>query len=258
MSEPATEPQPRRHEAGVTSFLAMPPADRYSAMAIGFGANGHIADEVLVTVSRRARREGWLDERKYTQQLMKRIYRHVHSHVAKNPGWQKNGGGFDATADDCAQYVVLKLINETDEICHAENAFGDYVYKRSLDFADTLYSQYQKKRLADESELDEFDNLKRSDGESYTPESYAEEMLSRLEKESLDDLKLERIYALVQEDGFLSELERIAFTYSWFGEIQIDSKDADKLTICKIMDRSDKSVRLYIGRAMSKIKERLQ
>jgi len=51
----------------------------------------------------------------------------------------------ETTIDDCAAFVLVKLAAEKAEICHAERAFGDYVCKRCLDFADTLFA---KKRAA--------------------------------------------------------------------------------------------------------------
>lgn len=257
MSEPTDKSQPHRREEGVKSFLAMPPVGRYLAMEIGLQAKGHIADEVLFAVARRAESEGWSDKRKYTQQLMHRIYRHVKAHVAKNLAWQRYGGGFEATVDDCAQFVAGKLALVPADAAFGEIAFGGLVYKRCLDFADTLFNDFQKKRVTDDPDQDGVEDLE-GDDNLYSPELYEEQIRARFEKESREDLNLQRIHAFVQEEGFLSEHERIAFTYHWFGKIHIHSKEADKLTICKLMGRSDKSVRLYLERALAKIKERLQ
>ena len=134
-------PQLRKHQVGVDAFLALPAAERYGAMAVGLGANGHIADEVVLTAARLAHREHWSEERHYSQHLVQRVYRHIRGHVGKNSSWQKRGGGFDATVDDCAGFVLAKLAAEKSETCHAENAFGDYVYKRSLDYADEPFAK---------------------------------------------------------------------------------------------------------------------
>lgn len=254
MNESPEPPQARKHQTGVDALLALPPAERYRALAVGWGGSGHIADEVVVTVARRAHRERWTDERRYSQHLVQRVYRHVRGHVAKNVGWQKRGGGFDATVDDCAAFVLEKLAAEKDDICHAENAFGDYVYKRSLDFADQLFA---KKRLAGESLSDEAEA--ESDGNDADSSAHASVLdgLLAQELDAEDEAKLQRVRELAQEDGFLEEKERIAFTYHWLGGIQIDSTDETKVTVCKLMNRKEKSVRLYIGRAIAKIKERL-
>ena len=101
----------------------MPQDKRYATMTIGSRATGHIADEVIFAVARRAEAEKWSDKRKYSQELIQRVYRHVEAHVKKNPAWQRHGGGLDATSDDCAQYVVTKLVTVRVDADHAEVAF---------------------------------------------------------------------------------------------------------------------------------------
>ena len=258
MSEPIGKSQPNRHAAGVQRFLDMPLEMRYAAMGIGPWTTGHIADEVMFAVARRAEAEKWPDKRKYSQEFIQRVYRHVEAHVKTNLAWQRHGGGLDATSDDCAQYVMTKLATVPADADHAEVAFGDIVYKRSLDFADTLFGDYQKKRVANDPEEDEYGGLSDTSNADKDPDTSPEELDERYERESHEDHNLDRIYALIQEEGFLTDHERIAFTYHWIGRIQIHSKNADKLTVCKLMDRSDKSVRIYIDSAMAKIKERLQ
>lgn len=231
---------------------------RYATMSIALGAPGHIADEVVAAVARKAEAEKWPDKRRYTQELVRRVYVHVNAHVKKNPAWQRYGGGFEVTVDDCAQHVLIKMASSPADAAHAEVAFGDLVYKRSLDFADTLFSEYQKKRAANDPGEEDFENLQDDTKADDDPDLSEMELEERFDRESLEERDLERVYELIQDESFLTDQERIAFTYHWIGQIQIRSKDPEKLTICMLMGRSDKSVRLYIDGAMAKIKERLQ
>lgn len=233
----------------------MTPEDRASAMKIDFTKPGHIADEVIVTAARMAQRESWPDRRNYQAALNDRLYRHVRAHVLNNPGWQSRGGGEDATSKDCAQYVLLKLIEDEDSIIHAEVAFGDFVYKRSLDFADTLYTKKNsgEQLVTDESDFNEF--------EAYEPDSspsasVLEQLLAR-EDEEARQRKLDRIRELVNEEGLLTEKERMAFTFHYFGGIQAYSKDPTKVSVSKLMNLGESSVRKYLKRAEDKIKEKL-
>jgi tRNA pseudouridine-54 N-methylase len=242
------------HDAATRAFLALPLSERYRAMAKVLAESGHVADEVVVAVARRAHREHWPDERHYSQQLVQRVYRHVRGHVRKNPGWQRRGGGLETTTDDCASFVLVKLAAEKGETCHAERAFGDYIRKRCLDFADTLFA---KKRAAGESQSEPLQESDGSDADSPAHASVEDDLIAQ-ELEAEGEAKLQRIRELAQQDDLLTEHERNAFVFHVLGGIQIDSQDKTILTVCKLMNRKERSVRLYIKRAIAKIKEQFQ
>jgi hypothetical protein len=223
-------------------------------MARSLGENGHVADEVVVAAARRAHRESWRDERRYTQQLVQRVYRHVRAHVHKNPAWQQRGGGLQTTIDDCAGFVLEKLAAEKGDTCHAEHAFGDYVYKRCLDFADTLFA---KKRAAGESHDDLGLKSGGDDADSLAHASVEDELIAG-ELEAEDEAKVQRIQDLAQQDGLLTDEERRAFVFKFLGGIQIHSKDKNKITVCKLMNRKERTVGLYLEHAIAKIKEQLK
>jgi DNA-directed RNA polymerase specialized sigma24 family protein len=220
---------------------------------------GHIADEVVLTVSRRARQESWPDSDKYAGHLVQRVYRHVRGHVRKNRGWIDRAGGEHAALDDFSGDVLIRLMSEKDEICHAENAFGDYVYKRCLDYADTLYAKKRNagESLTEESEAEAVEHdAELGDLSATTPS--VEELLIQAEIEQEREQKMQRIRDLVQQEGFLTDKEKMAFTFHKLGGVQIDSKSASKLTVCSLMGCSEKSARIYIKDAIAKIKEQLQ
>lgn len=242
------------HDNEVRDFLKLAAAERYAAIARGFAKKGYVVDEVIVAVARRAHRERWPDERRYTQQLLQRVYRHVRGHVRKNPGWQQRGGGFETTVNDCAGFVLVKLAAEKGETCHAERAFGDYVYKRCLDFADTLFA---KKSGAGEPKSELHSEPEGDDADSSAHASAEDELIAR-ETAAENEAKLERVRNLAQQEGFLTDLERSAFVFGVLGDIQISSQDKTKITVCRLINRKERSVRLYIESATAKIKEALK
>lgn len=239
------------HDEAIRAFLELSTAERPVAMAREPGEGGHLADEVVAAVARRAHRERWPDERRYTQPLLQRVYRHVRGHVHKNPGWQRRGGGLQTTIDDCAGFVLVKLAAEQGDICHAEHAFGDYVYKRCLDFADTLFA---KKRVAGESQAEFGPESDGDDADSLAHASVEDELIAG-ELAAEDEAKLQRIQELTQTEGLLTAEERSAFVFKILGGIQIHSKDKTKITVCKLMNRKERTVGLYLEHAVAKIKE---
>lgn len=247
------------HAGQIAEFLALAPDERYRRTNIPLGKLHFVEDEVIAAVSRKAHREKWKDSNRYNQHLINRVYSHVRGHVGKNPGWATRAGGVDAARDDFAGYVFVKMQDDTTLPSHAEVAFGDYVYKRCLDYADELFA---KKRNAGESltELSEADAIEYDAqlGGSSATQSVEDELLHREEQRIIDEQHT-RVCELLQEDGFLTEKERMAFTFHHVGLIQIHSKDPTKiLTVCKLMGCSDRSARLYVKSATAKIKEKLQ
>ena len=61
--------------------------------------------------------------------------------MRKNSGRQQLGGGADTAIDDFCQEIVLAILGEKAVPCHAEVAFGNYVYRRCLDEAGKLYAK---------------------------------------------------------------------------------------------------------------------
>jgi hypothetical protein len=242
------------HDDAIRAFLGLSAAERYGAMARGLGESGYVEDEVVVAVARRAHRERWPDERRYTQQLVQRVYRHVRAHVHKNAGWQRRGGGLQATVDDCAGFVLVRLAAEKGDTCHAEHAFGDYIYKRCLDFADTLFA---KKRTAGEFQPELGPESGGDDADSLAHASVEDELIAG-ELEAEDEAKVQRVQELAQQEGLLTDEERSAFVFKYLGGIQIHSKDKAKITICKLMNRKERTVGLYLELAVAKIKEQLK
>jgi hypothetical protein len=249
---------PDPHASRVAEFLALAPDQRYRQMAIPLGEPHFVVDEVIAAVSRKAHREKWKDSNRYNQHLINRVYRHVRGHLSKNSGWAARAGGPESARDDFAGHVLAKLIGETATPSHAEVAFGDYVYKRCLDYADELFA---KKRNAGESltELSEADAIEYDAqlGGSSATQSIEDELIHREEQKTIDEQHT-RVCELLQEDGFLTEKERMAFAFHHVGQIQIRSDDSAKMTVCKLMDCSDRSARLYVKSAIAKIKEKLQ
>jgi hypothetical protein len=249
-----------RHAAEVVAFLALTQSERYQRMGIQLGKPNHVADEVVFTATRRAKHENWPDEGKYAGQLMQRVYKHVRGHLAKNKSWVDKAAGEDAARKDFSSVVLLKLIEEAPDVTsHAENAFGDFVYKRCLDYADGLFAKKhsagESLTEASESEAFDFDN-EISDSPATTHS--VEELLIQRESEQEEDQILVRIREIVQTEELLTDKEQMAFTYYYLGNIRIHSKDSTKLTVCQLMDCSDKSARNYIKQAIAKIKEQLK
>ena len=142
--------------------------------------------------------------------------------------------------------------------CHAEQAFGNYVYRRCLDEAGKLYA---KKHSAGKS-LDEQDGDVEAavqDGDPVdspaVPKS-PEQVLIELEEFLADEDMLETIRRIVQDD--LPELPQLAFTFRYFGNMKIESKKAGAVTVTSLMGVTEKTVTKYINQAIDTIKQRLE
>jgi DNA-directed RNA polymerase specialized sigma24 family protein len=251
------EPQGYRHQAAADRFFALAPQARYDKMAVPLGNPNHLEDEIVVTAARRAEAEGWPDRRKYSQELLRRIYIHVTGHVKKNAGWRKLKGGVDAAIDDFSQFAAEKLAAETAPLCHAEVAFGDYIYKRCIDAARELF--FAKKNLAAESiDEDRVTESEADDANSAANASVLEELIAREDEHERDALLAKVLECLWDEEGFLTDKERMVLTYRYLGGLPVDSNDTSELTVCKLMGCKARSVRNYQASAIEKIKERLK
>jgi DNA-directed RNA polymerase specialized sigma24 family protein len=215
---------------------------RDSRLAIPFGRADHIDDEVVVTLLLDAWRHGSSSCSTYAAALLARITKQVRAHVRKNPFWPSLGGGDAATADDFCQDIVMAILEDEHTPCHAEVAFGNYVWKRCLDQAAKLTA---KKRSAGAS-LDELELL--------AGEESAEDRLISMEEEvrrkQLDD----GIRHIIQE---LPELPRTAITYRYFGAMKIESKDPAEITVTRLLGVTEKTASKYINQALDIIRERL-
>lgn len=188
---------------------------------------------------------------------MRRIYRHVRGHVQKNAGWRNLKGGAENTVDEFAQFAATKLAAETAPICHAEDAFGDYIYKRCIDAARELF--YAKKHLAAES-LDE-DHVTESEADdagSAANASVLDELIAREDEHERDAMLAKIMEFLWDDDGFLTDKERAVITYRYLGGIPMDSDDPAALTVCKLIGCKPRSARNYQASAIKKIKERMK
>ena len=125
----------------LAEVAALNAVERTKCLAIAFGKQGHIEDEVVVTlllIAWRAERHGEADS--YAGVLVKRILKQVRAHASKNPGWLLLGGG-QTIVDDLCQSIVMAILQDKAQPCHVEQAFGNFVYRRCLDEAGKLYAQ---------------------------------------------------------------------------------------------------------------------
>lgn len=251
-----TQPSPRAEMLADVRILKG--AARATLLAVRHGKPGHIDDEVVVTLTLQARRRGDVsEENSYASVLLRRVTEHVRAHVRKNPGWPRLGGGAGATQDDFCQEIVLAILADHVTPCHAEVAFGDYVYKRCLDQAGKLYA---KKHSAGESFDDE---AVEAEAQNQDPDGLPamskspEQVLVELEEAWEEQEQLEQIRQIVQGD-LLPERAKLAFSYRFYGGMKIESKKADAVTITKLMGVTEKTVTSYINQAIDIIKQRLQ
>jgi len=261
MSEPPpgdwTQPSPRAEMLAEVRVLKV--AVRAQRLAVRFGKPSHVDDEVVATLMLQARRRGDVgEENSYASVLLHRVTEHVRAHVRKNPGWPRLGGGAGATQDDFCQDVVVAILADKVKPCHAEVAFGDYVYKRCLEQAGKLYA---KKHSAGES-LD--DDAVEAAAQDRDPDDLPamsqspEQVLMRLEDLWKEQETLKLIREIVQGD-LLPEPAKLAFSYRYYGGLKIESKkNPDEITITKLMGVTEKTVTKYIDQAIDIIKQRLQ
>ena len=233
-------------------------ATRVQRFAIRHGKPDHIDDEVIVTLMLHAWRAGTRDADTYASEVLRRVTKQVRAHVRKNPGWQLPGGGAKSAIDDFCQATVMAILEDKAVPCHAEQAFGNYVYRRCLDEAGKLYA---KKHSAGKS-LDEQDGDVEAavqDGDPVdspaVPKS-PEQVLIELEEFLADEDMLETIRRIVQDD--LPELPQLAFTFRYFGNMKIESKKAGAVTVTSLMGVTEKTVTKYINQAIDTIKQRLE
>jgi hypothetical protein len=256
-SEPSGEwNQPPPREAMLAEVLSLQPRARAERLAIAFGQSGHVDDEVVVTLSLMAwRAQDWQAADAFASVLLWRVTKHVKAHVSKNPSWRSLGGGAKATTDDFSADIIAAIFSDKRVPCHAEVAFGDYVYKRSLDLAGKLFA---KKNSAGRT-LDESTETQAQLGGLDVPPAASpspEEVLVRWQQEDGEEDRLRRIREIVQGDE-LPERLKIAFTYRFYGQLRIDSTKDDVVTICKLMGVTEKTVTKYIDEAIAFIKKRL-
>lgn len=232
-------------------------AARSTRLAIRHGKPGHIDDEVVVALALAARRAGDVPaENEFASAMLRRIAIQVKAHVGKNVSWQKLGGGKEAAVDDFTQAIALLILVDSNQPCHAEVAFGDYVYKKSLDQAGKLFA---KKHSAGQA-LDEDAEAEAQEGDlDVAPAGYPspEEFLQTLQEESQEEDLLRRIREIVQGDE-MPEKAKLAFTYRYYGQMPIDSKKDDVVTIAKLMGVTEKTVTKYINEAIALIRKGLE
>lgn len=217
---------------------------RDERLAIPFGRAGHVDDEVVATLLLDAWRNGSADCGLFAAALLHRITKHVRAHVRKNPGWPSLGGGAGATADDFCQDIVLAILDDPNKPCHAEVAFGNYVWKRCLDQAAKLFA---KKRSAGQS-LDHVET--REEFATDNTEDQLIELETEIERKQLD----ENIRHIIQD---LPELPRTAITYRYICAMKIESKDPEEVTVSRLLGVTEKTATKYINQAIGIIRQRL-
>ena len=232
-------------------------ADRSARLAIRHGKPGHIDDEVVVTLALAARRVGDVPaENEFASAMLQRIAIQVKAHVGKNVSWQRLGGGKEAAVADFTQAIALLILADPNQPCHAEVAFGDYVYKKSLDQAAKLFA---KKHSAGQT-LDDDAEADAQEGDlDVAPAGYLspEEFLQTLQEEQQDEDLLCHIREIVQSDE-LPEKANLAFTLRYYGQLPIDSKKAEVVTIVTLMGVTEKTVTKYINEAITLIRKGLE
>lgn len=247
---------PPARAAMLDEVRALSAGDRAERLSIGLGKNGYIDDEVVVTLllaAWRADEEG--DANTYAGALTKRVLKQVRAHSRKNPAWQLLGGG-PTFIDDLCQSIVMSILKDKARPCHAEQAFGNYVYRRCLDEAGKLYA---KKHSAGQS-LDDEESVEADvqDGEAVDSSAMScspEELLVSLEEQFKQEAQLEQILRIVEDE--LPEMDKIAFTFRFYGELKISSK-TDEPTVTSLMGISETTAAKYINRAILFIISRLK
>lgn len=250
-----TQPSPRKEM--LAEVKALDPAARRARFLIEHGKPRHIDDEVIVTLMREAWRSGDPQADVYASELLRRVNKHVKAHVRKNPGWQRLGGGSEPAQADFCQEVVIAILEDADTPCYAELRFGSFVYRRCLDEAGKLYA---KKRSAGQS-FDEQEDVEAQAQDSDPVDSPAaeqspEELLIALEQQLAETAKLEQVRLIMQSEH-MPELPRIAFTFRFYADLKIESKDKSETTVTKLMGCTEKTASKYIKQAIAIIIERL-
>ncbi len=253
-----SQPSPRAEM--VAAIKALDQTARLQRFATPHGETGHIDDEVVVTLLLDAWTSGSDREAEtYSSELLRRVTLHVRAHVRKNPGWQRLGGGAGTAIEDFCQETVVAILRDQTVPCHAEIAFGNFVYRRCLDQAGKLYA---KKHSAGQS-LNEEDDQVDADADTPTLDSVdlsathksPEQLLIEVEELLADKETVEEIRRIVQTD--LPERAKLAFTYRFFGSMKIESKKPDEVTVTKLLGVTEKTATKYINEAITIIKQRL-
>ena len=251
---PGAWKQPSPRAEMLVEVRALDLAARALRLTIAHCRHGHVDDEVVATLALEARRAGDVRaENEFASVLLKRITKQVKAHVRKNRAWQDLGGGADVATEDFSQSIALGIFADKKVPCHAEVAFGDYVWKRSLDEAGKLFA---KKHSAGQT-LDENAEAEAQEGDSDVAPAVSmspEALLMTLQEEADEAAVLERIREIVQSEE-MPELAKIAFTYRFYGQLQIESKKEDVITITKLMGITDKTVTKYIDEAIALIRK---
>jgi RNA polymerase sigma factor (sigma-70 family) len=235
---------PPERLAMLEAVRALAGGARDARLQIPFGRADHVDDEVVVTLLLDAWRNGSPECGAFAAAVLWRITKQVRAHVRKNPGWPSLGGGAGATADDFCQDIVLAILDDANKPCHAEVAFGNYVWKRCLDQAAKLFA---KKRSAGQSldlagTHDEF--------ATETTEDQLIELEAEIERKQLD----ENMRDIIRD---LPELPRTALTYRYFGAMKIESKDPEEVTVSRLLGVTEKTASKYINQAIGIIRQRL-
>lgn len=236
--------------------IALSRGDRAGRLSIGLGKQGHIDDEVVVTLLLAAWRAGEdSDADMYAGALTKRVLKQVRAHVRKNPAWQMLGGG-STVIDDLCQSIVMAMLQDQARPCHAEQAFGNYVYRRCLDEAGKLYAKkHSAGQSLDDEEAVEADAQDGEPVDSSAMSRSPQELLESLEEQFKQMVQLEHIRRIVEDE--LPETDKIAFTFRYYGELKITSKTGEP-TVMSLMGISETTAAKYINRATQYIISRLK
>jgi len=251
-----SQPSPRAEMAAEAKSLDS--GSRTMRFAIRHGKPGHIEDEVIVTLFLDAWDAGHERESDtYASELLRRVTQQVRAHVRKNPGWQQLGGGSDTAIEDFCQEIVLSILRDRTVPNHAEVAFGNYVYRRCLDEAGKLYAKkHSAGKSLDNEDVDIEAIAQTSDSvDPLSAPKSPDQVLIEIEEFFINQELLEKIRRIVQND--LPELPQIAFTYRYFGNLKIESKKKEEVTVTSIMGVTEKTATKYINQAIKIIQQRL-
>lgn len=242
----------------VDTILSLDPAARHQRLSIRYGQHGHIDDEVVVTLLLDAWGSGQNNESEaYASELLRRVTLQVRAHVRKNPVWHGLGGGAENLIDEFCSEIVLSILQNTKTPCHAEIAFGDYVYKRCLDESAKLYAKKRSAGVSLDAEDSEPETLAQisdpnnSTGAIKSPEQF----LMEIEDLLADQDKLAKISQILEND--VPEKPRVAFTFRFFGQMKIGPTTKDEITVSSLMGVGGKTTSKYINQAIDIIKKGL-
>jgi DNA-directed RNA polymerase specialized sigma24 family protein len=247
---------PPARAAMLDEVRRLSPGDRAKRLSVSLGKDGHVDDEVVVTLLLTAWRQGDdRDAETFAGALTKRVLKQVRAHARKNPAWKLLGGG-PTVIDDLCQSIVMAILQDQARPCHAEQAFGNYVYRRCLDEAGKLYA---KKHSAGQSLDDEASfEADAQDGEPVDSSAMSrspQDLLESLEEQFKQMVQLEHIRRIVEDE--LPETDKIAFTFRYYGELKILSKTGEP-TVTSLMGISETTATKYINRATQYIISRLK